>query len=315
MIELTYIIPFLVFVAILGLFLGLAWYVGRQKGVRELLHRVDSTAESTVVSESRTVAENIRKLFYKATDRLGNLAKPTEEKEITHLKKLFLQAGWADRTRNTMMIFLGSKVLLAIAIPVLLLILKVVVLPVNPARFIIFLAMSALLGFYLPDIWLKMKVAERKTRILRGFPDALDLMVICTDAGMGLDMAIARVGEETKLTNPSLSEELRRLNLELRAGKSRHDALKGLAMRTGVEDIESFVTLVVQTDRFGTSVSRALRVQAESMRIRRSQLAEELAAKLPVKLIFPTILFIFPSLFLILAGPAMIQAFRAWTRS
>lgn len=312
--TLSYIIPVLVFVAVLGAILAAGWYVGHQKKVRELLRKIEGEGQTAAPAEDRPMMETIRGFFFHAAARLGAIAKPSKEKEISHLRKSFLHAGWNDRARNTMMIFFGSKVLLAIALPALLMILKVTLLSLKPISFMGLLVVFALIGFYIPDFWLRIRIANRKEEIVRGFPDALDLMVICAEAGMGLDAAIARVGEETRLTDPPLSEELRFLNLELRAGKSRHDALKSLAMRTGVEDIESFVTLVVQTDRFGTSVSRALRVQAGSMRVKRSQRVEELAAKLPVKLIFPTILFIFPSLFLVLAGPAMIQAFRLWTR-
>jgi tight adherence protein C len=170
----------------------------------------------------------------------------------------------------------------------------------------------ALVGFYIPSLWLRIKIAQRKDEIVRGFPDALDLMVVCAEAGMGLDAAINRVGEEMRLRCAPVSDELKLLSLELRAGKQRRDALRNLTMRTDSEDINSFVTLLIQTDKFGTSIAQALRVQSDSMRTKRSQKVEELAAKLPVKLLFPTILFIFPSLFLVLMGPALIRAFRIW---
>jgi len=181
-----------------------------------------------------------------------------------------------------------------------------------PLQVIFISLILALVGFYIPDLWLRIKIAHRKDEIVRGFPDALDLMVVCAEAGMGLDAAINRVGDEMQLRHPLLSEELKLLTLELRAGKMRREALKNLAMRTSSEDIESFVTLLIQTDKFGTSIAQALRVQADSMRTKRMQRVEEIAAKLPVKLIFPTILFIFPSMFLVLAGPALLRAFRVW---
>jgi tight adherence protein C len=168
----------------------------------------------------------------------------------------------------------------------------------------------ALIGFYLPDLWLRMRIARRKEEILKGFPDALDLLVVCVEAGVGLDAAINRVGEEMKLSDKVLSEEFRLLSLELRAGKLRRDALRNLALRTDLEDVSSFVTLLIQTDKFGTSVAKALRVHSDSMRTKRQQRAEEIAAKLPVKLVFPLILFIFPSLFVAILGPAAIRIFR-----
>ena len=134
--------------------------------------------------------------------------------------------------------------------------------------------------------------------------------MVCVEAGVGLDAAINRVGEEMRLSNKVLSEEFRLLSLELRAGKTRRDALRNLAMRTDLEDVSSFVTLLIQTDKFGTSVAQAVRVQSDSMRRKRFQRAEEMAAKLPVKLVFPLILFIFPALFIVVLGPAAIRIFR-----
>lgn len=129
---------------------------------------------------------------------------------------------------------------------------------------------------------------------------------------MGLDSAMKRVGEEMSLSNKALCDEFRLFNLELRAGKSRHDALKNLATRTGLDDIASLTTLLIQTERFGTSIGRALRVHSDSMRSKRAQRVEEVAAKLPIKMLFPTIFFIFPSLFVVLLGPALLRVFRLW---
>jgi len=181
---------------------------------------------------------------------------------------------------------------------------------VSPLHFVLLTVLAALIGFYLPVLWLRIRIARRKEEILRGFPDALDLLVVCVEAGVGLDAAINRVGEEMRLSNKVLSEEFRLLSLELRAGKLRRDALRNFALRTDLEDVSSFVTLLIQTDRFGTSVAQAVRVQSDFMRNRRHQRAEEMAAKLPVKLVFPLILFIFPSLFVVILGPAVIRIFR-----
>jgi tight adherence protein C len=169
----------------------------------------------------------------------------------------------------------------------------------------------ALIGFYLPDLYLKLMIRGRKQQIVLGFPDALDLLVVCVEAGMGLDAAISRVADEINLSSRVISEEFRILNLELRAGKSRLDALRNLGTRTDVEDVRSFSTLLIQTDRFGTSVAQALRVHSDAMRTQRYQKAEELAAKLPVKMMFPLILFIFPAIFVVIVGPAAIQIYNA----
>jgi tight adherence protein C len=140
-------------------------------------------------------------------------------------------------------------------------------------------------------------------------------MVVCVEAGMGLDAAVTRVGEEIRLSSPGVSEEFRLLSLELRAGKMRQDALRALAMRTGLEEFTSFSSLLIQTDRFGTSVAQALRVHAEALRIKRALRAEEMAAKLPVKLVLPLVLFIFPSIFVVVLGPAAIRIYRSFVQS
>ncbi|NIM99593.1 MAG: type II secretion system F family protein, partial [candidate division Zixibacteria bacterium] len=152
----------------------------------------------------------------------------------------------------------------------------------------------AIAGFYVPDLWLRIKIARRRGKIAKGLPDALDLLVVCVEAGLGLDTAINRVAEEIKLGHKVLSDELKLLTLELRAGKSRRDALKNLALRIDWEDIKSLVTLLIQTDKFGTSVAQALRVYSDALRTKRYQRAEEIAAKIPVKLVFPLVFFIFP---------------------
>jgi tight adherence protein C len=165
-------------------------------------------------------------------------------------------------------------------------------------------------GFYLPNGWLRLKINKRKEKIRDGFADALDLMVVCVEAGMGLDSAISRVAREMALNNKTLSEELTLMTLELRAGKLRRDALKNLAMRTDLEDVNSLVTLLIQADKLGTGVGQALRVFSDSFRTKRYMRAEEAAAKIPVKLVLPLILFIFPTLLIAIMGPAAIRIYR-----
>jgi tight adherence protein C len=170
----------------------------------------------------------------------------------------------------------------------------------------------ALIGFYSADIWLRTKIAGRREKIFRALPDALDLLVVCAEAGMGLDAAINRVAEEIRWSSKELSDELKLLNLELRAGKLRRDALRNLALRVDLEDLRNLVTLLIQADRFGTSVANALRVYSDSLRTKRYQRAEEMAVKLPTKLIFPLVLFIFPALFVAILGPAAINIYRVF---
>jgi tight adherence protein C len=165
----------------------------------------------------------------------------------------------------------------------------------------------AIVGYLLPDMWLTRQVKKRRARIRKGIPDALDLLVICVDAGLGLDQAILRVGQELDLSHPDINLEFMQINLEQRAGKPRLEAWKDTAERTNVEEFTSFVTMLAQADKFGTPIIRALSRFADDLRIKRRQRAEEQAAKTKVKIIFPLVLFIFPCLFIVLLAPALLN--------
>jgi len=166
------------------------------------------------------------------------------------------------------------------------------------------------LTYVAPDIWVEHRLRMRRERIRLGLPDALDLMVVCVDAGLGLDQAMLRAGQELAISQPEISEEFIQVTFEQRAGKPRLEAWQSMADRTGVETVKGFVHMLAQTDRFGTPLVRALRVFADGVRQNRRQRAEELAAKTTVKLIFPLVLFIFPSVFIVLLGPAVILISR-----
>ena len=166
------------------------------------------------------------------------------------------------------------------------------------------------LGFFLPRFMLKKKLAARQRRIRLGLPDGLDLTVICVEAGLSLDQAMMRVGQDLSHAHPELSAEFHLFDLEARAGKPRVEALRNLAERTGVDDIKSLVGTLIQTDRFGTSVAQALRVHSDSLRTERRQRAEEQAAKTTVKMIIPLVLFVMPSLIVVTVGPAIIQLLK-----
>jgi tight adherence protein C len=156
-------------------------------------------------------------------------------------------------------------------------------------------------------LWLRYRIKARKEQIFNTFPDALDLIRICVSSGLGLDAAIARVGNELSISSKALSEEFHQLNLELRAGATRENALKNLATRSGVEDIQSLVSMLIQSIRFGTSVSESLRIHAEGLRSKRKLKAQEAAAKIPAKLSIPMILCIFPALFVVILGPSVLR--------
>ena len=166
-------------------------------------------------------------------------------------------------------------------------------------------------GFYLgPDLWLTTKIKRRREQVRLGLPDALDLMVVCVDAGLGLDQALQRAGQELEASHPAIADEFTQINLEQRAGKPRINAWKDMADRTQLEAVKGFATMLAQCDRFGTPISRALSTFADDLRRKRSQLAQEMAAKTTVKLMFPLVLFIFPSMFIVLLGPAALAIAR-----
>lgn len=166
-------------------------------------------------------------------------------------------------------------------------------------------------GWLIPSWFVLRKRHERRFEIRQALADALDLMVACVEAGMGLNQALLRVADEVRNISSALSEELTMVNLEIRAGTPRADALRSLGERTGLDDVEALVSTMIQTERFGTSVGRALRVQADTLRQKRRQRAEEAAAKTTIKLIFPLVLFVFPALFVVILGPAVIQVVQA----
>jgi tight adherence protein C len=177
---------------------------------------------------------------------------------------------------------------------------------------ILWFVLAILLSFFAPDFWLNHAITKRRENIRLSLPDTLDLLAICMEAGLGLDQAIVRVGQELRLSHPELSEELLQINLEQRAGNPRVGAWRSMADRVGLESVRSFVNMLVQTERFGTPISRSLGVFSDSLRTQRRQQAEELAAKTTIKLVFPLVLFIFPSIFIVTITPAVITLIKSF---
>lgn len=284
---------------------------------RRIVEKIEKAGEPEPLSVAAADAEpagTFKKAFLDLTSRLGQYSAPKGEAELTHRRKKLIVAGY--RKPNAPIVFYGTKILLAVALPAAVFFLLLFLgIPVRKMNLLLLLLISALAGFYGPDVWVRLVIARRQDQITRGFPDALDMMVVCVEAGMGLDQAIKRVADEIRLTHRVISDEFAQMNMELRAGRSRQDAMRNLAARTDVEDVKSLVTLLLQTDKFGTSVANALRVHSDSMRTKRRQRAEEMAAKLPVKMLFPLVLFIFPAIFVVLLGPGAIQIYRVLIKS
>lgn len=241
---------------------------------------------------------------------LAKLSVPEEGWEKSPLRIRFMNAGF--RGESVPMIYFAIKTLLAIAAPLLLwpiLLLSVKTLGTNVMLF--YLLAASAIGFYLPNVVLRRMMEARQLEIFESFPDALDLMTVCIEAGLAIDAAIARVADEMVHSAPVMSEELHLVTLELRAGNGKENAFRNLAMRTGVEDVETLVSMLIQTERFGTSMADSLRVHSENLRTKRRQRAEEAAAKISLKLLFPLIFCIFPALMLVLLGPPMIHIYHA----
>jgi tight adherence protein C len=245
----------------------------------------------------------------KTTQPVAKLSTPDEGFEASAVRLRFMHAGIRNATAPAT--FFGVKTLLTLGLPLV----GFTVLALAGSAFkgnglMLLMLLLAALGYYGPNVWLSRKVAARQREIFEAFPDALDLMTVCVEAGLGTEAAMLRVAEDMQFKSAALADEMRLVNLELRAGADRERALRNLALRTGVEEVDGFVSMINQAERFGTSIAASLRIHADLLRTRRRQKAEEAAAKIALKLLFPLIFCIFPSLMVVLMGPAMIQIYR-----
>ena len=236
-------------------------------------------------------------------ETLGKMI-PKSPSELSATQKKLMRAGYRNKSAST--IFYGIKVLVIILAPIVLFLTgRFRAMPAENLFISLIACVGA--GYILPDFILSTRVKARQERIQLALPDALDLMVVCVEAGLGLDQAILKTSEELRVTHPDICDELNLVNLELRTGKPRKEALKNLADRTGVEDINGLVSMLIQTDRFGTSIAQSLRVHSDALRTKRRQRAEERAHKVSVKLVFPLVFLIFPAMFVIILGPGIIK--------
>jgi len=242
--------------------------------------------------------ENVQRVL---TD-VGRLI-PGSAKQVSHTHRLMIRAGYRSGAVVTAM--RGVKLLLPIA-----LLSAVYFTGFYRSNPVFILAIAGLGGYLLPEIWLSRRVAKRQQIIRLALPDALDLLVICVEAGLGLDQALMRVSQELRVAHPELCDELDLVTAEIRVGKSRIESLRELANRTGVDDLKALVAMLIQTDRFGTSVAKSLRTHSEDLRTKRRQRAEEMAAKTTVKMVPALVFFIFPALFVVILGPAVIILYR-----
>lgn len=297
----------LVFLSVAGATLGLTLWLNRSAGVKR---RLDGLTETSSASgPGLEDAAQWQAKVVKAVGPVAKLSAPQEGWEGSSLRVRFMNAGLREASWPAL--FFASKTLLALLLPGVFMVysgFSSVAMKFNTSLMILVVLLAV--GYYLPNVILSHLVSKRRENLQNAIPDALDLMIVCVEAGLGLDAAMNRAAGEIGMRSQALSDELNLVALELRMGVKRELALRNLAMRSGVDDISSFVSMLVQSDRFGTNVAEALRVQAETMRTHRRLRAEERAAKIPLKLLFPLIFFIFPSLMVVLMGPAMISIYR-----
>jgi tight adherence protein C len=296
----------LLFLGVAGVVGALSSLLGGNARMRERLRLIGGGP----VQRAGNVDAEAPSALQRMVAPVARIATPDDEGDITRFRAKFFNAG--IRSRAAPIYFFAVKAALALGAP---LVAWLMILFGNSgltgqATLFILVAIAAL-GYYLPNLVLGSIVARRQRRLFEAFPDAIDLMVVCIEAGLSLDMAIQRTAREMEIRSEDLADELQLVGVELRIGATRERALKNLAARTGVAEIQMFVAMLLQADRFGTSVADSMRVHAEDLRLRRQYRAEEAATKIPTKLLFPLLLTIFPALMLVLVGPAAIGLARS----
>jgi tight adherence protein C len=300
--------------ALSALALGLIVYgllPKRKNDVDAIRRRLSGRRGLDEEADIRTRAKEAatEQLVRRAAPMLSRLVMPSSDQEQSTLRLRLASAGY--RQPYAQSVFMSSKSILA----VLGLIVGLTVAytqHMQPGMLVGVAAGAAGLGMMLPNFWLSSAVGGRQQKIRYGLPDTLDLLVVSVEAGLGLDAALKRVGDEMAQVHPELSEEMRIATMETQMGRRRGEALENMARRTAIDEIRSLVSVVVQAEKFGTSIARALRNQADTMRVKRRLAAEERAQKTAVKLMIPLVLFIFPAMGVVLAGPAIISTMRTF---
>lgn len=302
-VQVAYLVVIFILVA------GIVFALMRALAPRPTKIRLDQLAAEDTLNQENTDSE-WEQTIVKLAGPLTKLALPSEGWENSLLRTRFMHAGY--HARSIPLAFFSAKAMLALILSgIALFYIGINSLELSTNTLLMVVLVLASLGYYLPNMVLSHMVKMRQLELFESFPDAIDLMTVCVEAGLGLDAAMVRAGEEMRLRSKSLADEMHMVSLELRAGRTREQALRNLAMRTGVEEIEALVSMLVQADRFGTSIATSLRVHSDTLRTTRRLRAEEAAAKIALKLLFPLIFFIFPSLLVVLMGPAFTSITRA----
>ena len=245
----------------------------------------------------------------KVAQPFSRLSLPEEGWEKSSLRTRFMNAGWRNPAAATL--YFASKSVLALLFPgAVALMLAVSGTPIPGQRLLMVLLVMAAIGYYLPNVILRQIASRRQREIFETIPDALDLLTVCVEAGLSLERALIKVAGEIHIKSVTLAQELQLVLMEMRAGFTKEKALRNFALRSGVEDVDTLVAMLIQSERFGTSMGASLRVHSDNLRTKRRMAAEETAAKIGLKLLFPLIFFIFPTLLMVLLGPAGIQIAR-----
>ena len=258
----------------------------------------------TPTSQDKGWTETVVKLV----GPFAHLSSPTKDSDATPLRLRFLNAG--IRHESAPLLYFGVKTLLPLALGLTVYSLMRAASKADSTQLLFFPLVTALVACYLPNLVLRWMASRRKREIFENFPDAADLMLVCVEAGMGLDAALGKVTDEIRIKSEALAEELHWTNLEMRAGSTREKSLRNLAARTGVDEIHTFTAMLTQADRFGTSIGESLRVFSDDLRHKRQMRAEELAAKIPTKMLLPLVTCIFPAIIMVVLGPAIIRIVR-----
>ena len=287
-----------VLLTVVGALVGLRFWVRPQ----ETIERVAGVAPS----REEEVGRHPSLVFHELVARLGTLM-PVNPKDAGALQRRMIRAG--VRNPNATKYFYGSKVLLGVALPVLMTV-AVLGSPADSTNKIVAVLAAVAAGIFAPNEYLSLRAKKRKKEIKRGLPNSLDLLVVCVESGLGLDQAVIQVAKDLEKAHPEISEEFALVNYELKAGNRRIDALRNLGERSNVDDLKKLVAVLIQADRFGTGVAQSLRAHADFMRVQARQVAEEKAAKLGVKLVFPIFFCILPSLFVVTVGPMAVRIIR-----
>ena len=295
--------------AIFGVVAAMAWFLldlfssNRSRSLARLKELRDPRRDPSTLRDRRNRGR-MSEVIEMAAPALAKPLEPKSELEISKLKLRLSNAGF--RSEDASRVFLSIKFTSLIVGSVLGGVVLLLTQGFNLKTFLYACGIGGLF-FYLPELVLTILVRRRKGEVFLGLPDALDLMVVCVEAGLGLDQAMRKVADEMRKSFPVIAEEFGLANMQLQMGRPRNEVLHELGVRTGVSDVRSLAAVLIQADKFGASIAQALRVQSDAMRTRRRQVAEEKAAKTAVKLIFPLVLFIFPGIFVILVGPAAIK--------